>query len=417
MSSTAGYKRETRYMRETHPDLAANMSPCNYPLTPDNTRAGTNTPITWICNTGKSCLHTWVTSGGKRVLGAGCPACANQVVNNMDGRNSMSKTHPHLAADWDWERNGSKTPDSTIAGTNVPIFWICNTGKACLHRWVTKGSNRACMDQGCPSCAGRSVNSFDARNSLLYSYPDLALEFDIVRNCPATAKNILPGSHFKYWWRCSLCSYSWEASASNRSLNNSGCIRCNRTYTASEHISNTYLKMFLEEVYTVDIRPETSTVFNPEGRDFQIDARVYQNDTLAVAYLYDGAGGHSDSAESIGTDIKRRETLCRHIPIVIAHRHGMRNLSSLPSNYFEVATAKRSSILCGVKKAVGLLTTRFKEINHELALAEATKTWKSLPKANTLRMRAAVIKELKAIALESDAIRAPDDSASASLFL
>ena len=123
-------------MAQTHPELAL-----EYQGDATKIVAGTNKCISWKCST---CDHEWKVSGNTRVRGRGCPACANHVINNQDGRNSMAQTHPELAKEY----QGDAT--KVIAGNTKKLDWKCST---CDHEWKATGRNRVHNSSGCPACA------------------------------------------------------------------------------------------------------------------------------------------------------------------------------------------------------------------------------------------------------------------------
>jgi len=142
-------------MRSTHPDIAAEFDmERNAPITPDTVTAGTNKDLHWICS---ECSHEWAATGHNRVgrNETGCPACANKVIHK-DGRNSMRSTHPHLAAEFDMERNAPLTPDTVVAGTNQKLHWNCPD---CSYDWTAVSNSRSSGGRGCPHCAVSGFNS------------------------------------------------------------------------------------------------------------------------------------------------------------------------------------------------------------------------------------------------------------------
>lgn len=101
--------------------------------------AGTNKKLDWKCST---CEHEWKTTGSHRTYGSSCPACSNQAIH-IDGRNSMAKTHPKLAIEY----QGDAT--TIFAGTDKKLDWKCSI---CEHEWKASGDNRM-RGTGCPTCA------------------------------------------------------------------------------------------------------------------------------------------------------------------------------------------------------------------------------------------------------------------------
>ena len=65
--------------------------------------------------------------------------------------------------------------------------------------------------------------------SLKYLYPKISKEWDYKKNMNISPQMVLPGSVSKYWWKCSKCGHSWQASVSSRTNGNTGCPKCGGT--------------------------------------------------------------------------------------------------------------------------------------------------------------------------------------------
>jgi uncharacterized Zn ribbon protein len=204
-----------------HPRLAEEFDmEGNAPLTPETVVAGTGRRLHWICS---ECSHEWVAACSSRSsTGRGCPACSNKAIH-IDGRNSLRSTHPHLATEFDMERNAPLTPDTVVAGTNKNLHWICGE---CSHRWEINANRRTSSRTGCPACASQVIHS-DGRNSMRSTHPDLADEFDMERNAPLTPDIVIAGTNKSLHWICSECSHEWAANGNNRvGRNKTGCPAC-----------------------------------------------------------------------------------------------------------------------------------------------------------------------------------------------
>jgi len=121
-------------MAVTHPELVS-----EYQGDATKVMAGTHRKLPWKCST---CDHEWKARGRNRVAGNGCPACAGRL--HSDGRNSMARTHPKLAEEY----QGDAT--QVIVGTHKKLGWKCST---CEHEWKAKGNSRTSTGNGCPACA------------------------------------------------------------------------------------------------------------------------------------------------------------------------------------------------------------------------------------------------------------------------
>jgi hypothetical protein len=65
--------------------------------------------------------------------------------------------------------------------------------------------------------------------SLATELPELASEWDTIKNHPLTADNVTIGSGRKVWWLCPECNHSWGAVVGSRARGGHGCPRCARS--------------------------------------------------------------------------------------------------------------------------------------------------------------------------------------------
>jgi Zn finger protein HypA/HybF involved in hydrogenase expression len=187
-------------MATTNPELAI-----EYQGDATKIIAGTHKKLDWKCST---CEHEWKAIGDSRFRGRGCPSCANLEIH-IDGRNSMAKTHPNLAKEY----QGDAT--KIVAGTGKRLDWKC---LICEHEWK-QGGNVRIQGHGCPFCSGHALH-IDGRNSMAATNPELAIEYQ------GDATKIIAGTHKKLDWKCPTCEHEWKASGVNRSGNGSGCPSC-----------------------------------------------------------------------------------------------------------------------------------------------------------------------------------------------
>ena len=126
----------------THPDLARQWHPTkNGRLVPSMVSSGSNIKVWWQCEQG----HGWKADVAHRVAGRGCPYCCNKKV--LQGYNDLSTTHPALAAEWNYERNGELRPQDIVAGSSKCVWWKCKNG----HEWQAIVYNRK-KGKSCPEC-------------------------------------------------------------------------------------------------------------------------------------------------------------------------------------------------------------------------------------------------------------------------
>lgn len=110
----------------------------------------------WICELG----HSYESAGEKKVLGQGCPYCANRKV--LLGFNDLVSQYPNLIEEWDYEKN-SKNPEEFVPGSHTKVWWKCIKN----HSWITQVAFRAThvRKSGCPDCSKRvSKGETELRN-------------------------------------------------------------------------------------------------------------------------------------------------------------------------------------------------------------------------------------------------------------
>ena len=86
---------------EVHPELVAEWSEKNLPLTPDSITFGSNKKVWWK----GACGHEWETSVKARSNGEKCPICSGARV--IERINDLATLKPELAQEWS-EKNEIK---------------------------------------------------------------------------------------------------------------------------------------------------------------------------------------------------------------------------------------------------------------------------------------------------------------------
>lgn len=105
--------------------------------------------VWWRC---KECDHEWEAKISNRAHGRGCPCCSRRVV--VKGKNDLATLYPEIAKEWDYERNGDKTPDSIVPGHNAKVWWKCSK---CGHSYQAPPSRRTSQGSGCRKCADKAI--------------------------------------------------------------------------------------------------------------------------------------------------------------------------------------------------------------------------------------------------------------------
>ena len=185
----------------------------NNGLGPNDVLPNSNKKVWWKCSKG----HEWQTTVSNRHSGNNCPYCSGKKV--LAGYNDLKTVNLDLAKEWNYEKNGSLTPEQFTANSGKKVWWKCSKD----HEWqaTIASRNAGC---GCPYCSGRFV--VKGENDLQSLNPALAKEWNYEKNDGLTPDVVMPNSHKKVWWKCSK-GHEWFAEIGSRNRGN-GCPQCAR---------------------------------------------------------------------------------------------------------------------------------------------------------------------------------------------
>ena len=174
-----------------------------------------------LCKTGQP--HKWQASIDNRSKGAGCPQETGKAACPC---NDLAHIHPEVAAEWDWEANGDRTPETVTPGSQIKAVWRCGL---CGHSWTAAVSSRTLHGAGCPQCARDARRMSTRQPSISDGAPHLLAEWDWEANsrlgwCP---DQVTLGSHKQVHWvvqdECKLgLMHRWQASAHVRAGKKTG---------------------------------------------------------------------------------------------------------------------------------------------------------------------------------------------------
>ena len=120
---------------------------------------------------------------------------------------SLAVQYPKLAEEWS-ERN-SDTPDMVSPGENVKRWWKC---PICNREYEASVANRTKNGSNCPYCNHSRVTP---ENCLAAVFPEIAAQWDKIKNASLSPTDVLPGTDRRVWWKCEK-GHSWQASVSAR---------------------------------------------------------------------------------------------------------------------------------------------------------------------------------------------------------
>lgn len=189
----------------------------NYPLRPEHFKQYSNHKAWFICMEG----HTVLAQIGSKTKGHGCRVCKGQVATE---EYNLVLLFPEIAREWNYELN-KKTPDMYLPFSNEDkVYWDCPNCKSTYDNMINE---RTGSGEGCPYCAGKRVNE---TNCLSTTHPELAKEWDHIKNGELTPEKVTKGSHEKVFWICEK-GHSYSATVYRRAgKNGTGCKTCYELY-------------------------------------------------------------------------------------------------------------------------------------------------------------------------------------------
>lgn len=135
----------------------------NGELLPTQVTAGSNIEVYWKCHVcGKEWKSTVVSHAKAKFS---CRKCAYRDRSlKRYGDKLLIETHPQLADEWDYEKNGELTPYNITANLHKRVNWVCHKG----HHWPAYVNVRARLNIGCPHCKKEWGTSFPEQAIYFY---------------------------------------------------------------------------------------------------------------------------------------------------------------------------------------------------------------------------------------------------------
>lgn len=271
----------------------------NGDLSPDRITAHSNKRVWWIC---QECEESYCASVYSRTsLQSGCPVCSNRKA--VAGKNDLATTHPEIALEWNYARNGNLLPANVTAGANRKAWWICEKG----HEWNAVISGRK-QGRGCPICAKEArpeafrKTVLAQKGSLLANYPKIAAQWHPTKNGNLTPDKVTAGASQAVWWLCEK-GHEWEAVIYSRTAGR-GCPYCNNEHSTS--FPEQVLLYYLSQVAA------TANRYKMLGREIDI---YLPNQKVAIEY--NGRYYHQNRKEQ---DLEKYEFLrTQGIRLLVIH--------------------------------------------------------------------------------------------------
>ena len=185
----------------------------NGDLSPQDVTARNSKKAAWVCSKG----HKYQSTIYSQYKGSRCPCCSGR--NAIPGENDLATLYPHLAKEWDYEKNTLK-PQEVKPGSHKRVWWKCGKN----HSWQTTIKERSISGYKCPYCTGK--RAIPGENDFATLYPSIAIQWDDDKNGSSIPETLLPHSAKRSWWKCDK-GHSWETPIRYRT-NGHGCPYCTR---------------------------------------------------------------------------------------------------------------------------------------------------------------------------------------------
>ncbi|MEY8350928.1 zinc-ribbon domain-containing protein [Bacillus cereus] len=147
----------------------------------------------------------------------------------LEKKNSIAITHPELAKDWDFKKNGELKPEHFSAGSKMEVWWRCNV---CGHEWLKQICDRAIDGVKCPPCKKKMIstrlsNKYLLQNgSLADNHPELLKIWDFQKNDDVSPFEVTSKKRLKVWWKCEEDETHYYEQRIDHKVSGSGCTIC-----------------------------------------------------------------------------------------------------------------------------------------------------------------------------------------------
>lgn len=182
----------------------------------------------------------------------------------METTLKLNKTHPDIAAEWNYAKNGSAVPSNFTAGSAKDVWWVCKLGHE-YHAQIKSRTHGKKHGTGCPYCKGLKV--WPGFNDLKSQNPALAQEFDEEKN-GITADTVHQTSQKKYFWKCEK-GHGWPARVDAR-VRGSGCPYCSGRYATPENCLRA-----LNPALAAELHPTKNKEWNADNLTSQSNEKVW----------------------------------------------------------------------------------------------------------------------------------------------
>ncbi|MFI8705479.1 zinc-ribbon domain-containing protein [Bacillus sp. NPDC077411] len=123
-----------------------------------------------------------------------------------------------IVMEWHPYKNGDLLPHMILKGSKKKVWWKCTKD----HEWEAAVDSRVNRKTRCPYCINKKTSP---ENSLVFTYPEIATEWDYDKNGSLSPKDVVAGSSRRIWWKCKK-GHEWKNRVVHRTARNQKCPYC-----------------------------------------------------------------------------------------------------------------------------------------------------------------------------------------------
>ena len=254
----------------------------------DHVSSGGNKTPRWICECNRGHKLIVPTDFVKKGY---CYYCSGKMV--LAGFNDFKTKNPKAAEEWNYDKNTS-SPNDFLPYSNKKVWWICSS---CGGEWKSTISSKN-SGHGCPYCTNHKPS---LTNNLAVVAPDLAAEWNYVKNGNLKPEDISPNYNSKVWWICKR-GHEWQAKPNNR-MNGRGCRVCSAEMRSS----------FPEQAVLFYLGKNAAVSSRGQIEGWEIDVYLPE---FKIGVEYDGIAWHTGKELEVREARKSKELSSKGIYLI-----------------------------------------------------------------------------------------------------
>ncbi len=206
----AGENDLASWCQENMPELLNEWDYNKNEINPSEVSKTSNKKVWWKCTEG----HEWKAIIANRVHGTRCPFCFTGKDTERHKKSltewCRENSQEQILSEWNYEKNGSITPDTISKGSHHIVWWRCPKG----HEWEAEVKSRT-YNHGCPYCSSTNKKVQIGINDLVTWCKNnnkqyILDEWDYDANEGMKPEMFTFGSHKRINWKC-IRGHKWSA--------------------------------------------------------------------------------------------------------------------------------------------------------------------------------------------------------------